>query len=87
MPTSSSRAPNLLVDASAAVARCWPTNGAHRGARRALPGRPLGSSGPAAVEAVAPAAAAEHATTLVTRHRRALDTYRAIGGDLELLPD
>jgi len=36
-------------------------------------------------DALVGAAAAEHRLVLVTRDRRALDTYRALGVDVELL--
>lgn len=48
-----------------------------------LPG--MGIAGGAVYDALIAAAAAEHGLPLVTRDRRALDTYRALDVDLEIL--
>lgn len=45
----------------------------------------LGLAGGATYDALVGAAAAEHDATLLTRDRRALDTYRALGVSVELL--
>lgn len=45
----------------------------------------LGIGGGQVYDALVGATAAEHGLTLVTRDRRALDTYRALGVELELL--
>ena len=47
----------------------------------------LGIAGGAVYDALVGAAAAEHGITLVTRDRRALDTYRALEIEVELLAD
>jgi predicted nucleic acid-binding protein len=47
----------------------------------------LGIAGGAVYDALVGAAAAEHRITLVTRDRRALDTYRALEIGVELLAD
>jgi predicted nucleic acid-binding protein len=47
----------------------------------------LGIAGGAVYDALVGAAAAEHRVTLVTRDRRALDTYRALEVEVELLAD
>lgn len=44
-------------------------------------------AGGAVYDALVGAAAAEHRLVLVTRDRRALDTYRALGVEVELLSD
>ncbi len=44
-----------------------------------------GIAGGSVYDALVGAAAAEHACVLATRDRRALDTYRALGVDVELL--
>lgn len=46
---------------------------------------PLGIAGGAVYDALVAAAAAEHGIILVTRDRRAADTYRALNVDFELL--
>lgn len=55
----------------------------------ALLGRMAGENvaGGAVYDALVGAAAAEHQLVLVTRDRRALDTYRAFGVETELLTD
>lgn len=45
-----------------------------------------GITGGQVYDALVAAAAKEHRMTLVTRDRRALDTYRAVGVELEVLP-
>ena len=45
----------------------------------------MGIAGGAVYDALVAAAAAEHGLPLVTRDRRALDTYRALNVDLEIL--
>ncbi|MBA2794645.1 MAG: type II toxin-antitoxin system VapC family toxin [Thermoleophilaceae bacterium] len=45
-----------------------------------------GIAGGSVYDALVGAAAAEHRLTLVTRDRRALETYRAVGAVVELLP-
>ena len=45
----------------------------------------LGLSGGSVYDALVGATAAEHGLVLVTRDRRALDIYRALGVDAELL--
>jgi predicted nucleic acid-binding protein len=47
----------------------------------------LGIAGGAVYDALVGAAAGEHRITLVTRDRRALDTYRALEVEVELLPE
>ena len=47
----------------------------------------LGIAGGAVYDALIGAAAAEHGTTLVTRDRRALETYRALEVEVEFLAD
>ncbi len=44
-------------------------------------------AGGSVYDALVGAAAAEHGLTLTTRDRRALDTYRALGAEVELLSD
>jgi predicted nucleic acid-binding protein len=44
-------------------------------------------AGGSVYDALVGATAAEHATVLATRDRRALDTYRALGVEVEVLPD
>ena len=44
-------------------------------------------AGGSVYDALVGAAAAEHAVVLATRDRRALDTYRSLGVEVELLPD
>ncbi len=44
-------------------------------------------AGGSVYDALVGAAAAEHGVVLATRDRRALDTYRALGVDVEVLPD
>ncbi len=44
-------------------------------------------AGGAVYDALVGATAAEHAMILATRDRRALDTYRALGVDVEMLPN
>lgn len=142
MPTRS-RAPDVLVDTSAAVALVVADHEHHRATEKALRGRQLGLAGHAAFEtfsvltrlppparrpgsvvaellaanfpgsrhlsadgaasllgrlttlgiaggsvydALVGAAAAEHGIPLATRDRRALDTYRALDVQAELLP-
>lgn len=46
----------------------------------------LGMAGSAVYDALVGACAREHDVTLATRDRRALDTYRALGVHVELLP-
>ena len=46
----------------------------------------LGVAGGAVYDALIGAVAAEHGVPLATRDRRALETYRALGVDVELLP-
>jgi len=46
-----------------------------------------GITGGSVYDALVGAVAAEHRLVLATRDRRALDTYRALGVDVELLPD
>lgn len=55
----------------------------------ALPSRLAGENvaGGAIYDALVGAAAAEHHLVLVTRDRRALDTYRAFGAEVELLSE
>lgn len=50
-----------------------------------LADRPI--AGGSVYDALVAAAAAEHHLVLVTRDRRAVDTYRAVGVELEVLPD
>jgi len=47
---------------------------------------PIGIAGGAVYDALVGAAAKESGRTLATRDRRALETYRALGVDVELLP-
>ncbi|MCA1692805.1 MAG: type II toxin-antitoxin system VapC family toxin [Acidimicrobiales bacterium] len=44
-------------------------------------------AGGSVYDALVGATAAEHAIVLATRDRRALDTYRALGVEVEVLPD
>ena len=44
-------------------------------------------AGGAVYDALVGATAAEHGIVLATRDRRALDTYRALGVEVEVLPD
>jgi len=44
-------------------------------------------AGGSVYDALVGAAAAEHGLALATRDRRALDTYRALGVEVEILPD
>lgn len=46
-----------------------------------------GIAGGSVYDALVGAAAAEHRLALATRDRRARDDYRALGVDVELLPD
>lgn len=138
------KAPNILLDTSAAVALVVEDHEFHEAALRALGGRRLGLSGHAVFEtfsvltrlppparrspavvaqlmaanfpssvflsaavstsvvdrlvetgiaggsvydALVGMTAAEHGLALATRDRRALDTYRLLGVDVEVLPD
>lgn len=47
----------------------------------------LGIAGGSVYDALVGATAAEHGIVLATRDRRAVDTYRALGVELEVLPD
>lgn len=59
------------------------------GAARALLDELVGAevSGGSVYDALVGATAAEHGIVLATRDRRALETYRALGVGVELLPD
>lgn len=59
------------------------------GVAEALLGRLAGGEidGGSVYDALVGAAAAEHDLTLATRDRRALDVYRALSVDVEVLPD
>lgn len=48
---------------------------------------PLGIAGGSVYDALVAAVAKEHRLVLATRDRRALDTYRALNVEIELVPD
>lgn len=87
LPVPARRAPELVTHLLAAnfpENRYLSTDGA-----AALLSRLAGENlaGGAVYDALVGAAAAEHRLVLVTRDRRALDTYRALGVEVELLSE
>lgn len=72
-----------LLDTSAAVAFIVSEHAAHASTWAAL--AEAGISGGAVYDALVAAAAVHHGLPLVSRDRRALDTYRALGLDVEFL--
>ena len=87
LPAPARRTPTVvarLLSANFPASRYLSAEGA-----AALAGRLGGDAftGDSVYDALVGAAAAEHHLTLATRDRRALDTYRALGVDVELLSE